>query len=494
MANLKSLAKDTAIYGLSSIVGRFLNYLLVPLYTFKIAASSGGYGVITNVYAWTALLLVILTFGMETSFFYFANKSEENPKRVFSTALIGVGTVSLTFALLCWAFITPISGLLGYEAHPEYVGFMATVVALDAIQAIPFAYLRYQKRPIKFAALKLLFILLNIGLNLFIFVAAPQIFATSPQSISWFYNPNYGAGYVFILNLICTGSITFFFWKELADLRYGFDKALFRRMFRYAFPLLLLGVAGILNQTVDKILFPYLTDNNTVELGIYGGASKIAMIIVMFTQAFRYAYEPFIFAKSHDKDSLETCAAGMKYFVIFSLLAFLMVMFYMDILKHIIGPEYRPGLKVVPIIMAAEIFMGIYFNLSFWYKLNNETRWGAIFSGIGCTILILVNILFVPRYGYMACAWGGFAGYGTSMVLSYIVGQKRYPIAYDTKSITLYFLLAAILYTLSQTVAPHSTLLRLLFNTLLLCIYLAYLIKKDLPLKQIPFIGRFFKK
>lgn len=494
MANLRSLAKDTAIYGLSSIAGRFLNYLLVPLYTAKLAAESGEYGVITNVYAWTAILLVLLTFGMETSFFRFANKEGENPKEVFSTALISVGCVSMIFVLICFAFISPISHAMGYEAHPEFIKIMVAVIALDAIQSIPFAYLRYRRRPLKFAALKLLFIAANIALNLFIFLLAPVIYREAPESIGWFYHPSYGVGYVFVINLICTAGITFFFRHELADIRYGFNRKLFRKMFRYAFPLLLLGIAGILNQTIDKILFPFLTDNNTVELGIYGAASKIAMIIVMFTQAFRYAYEPFVFGKSHDKESLKTYAAGMKYFIIFSLLAFLLVMFYMDILKHIIAPDYWQGLKVVPIVMVAEICMGIYFNLSFWYKLNDETLWGAIFSGIGCIVLLLVNLLFVPRYGYVACAWAGVAGYGSSMLLSYIVGQKKNPFPYDMKSIASYILLSALLYALSVWLAPQNILWRLLLNTSLLSVFLVYTVKKDFPLRQLPFAGRFFKQ
>lgn len=493
MANLKSLAKDTAIYGLSSIVGRFLNYLLVPLYTAKMAASTGGYGVVTNVYAWTALLLVILTFGMETTFFRFANKAGENAQRVYSTTLIAVGSIAFLFAILCWVFVEPLSQTMGYAAHPEYIGIMATVVAFDAFQSIPFAYLRYQKRALKFAGLKLLCILVNILLNLFIFLLAPVIYEHAPETIDWFYKPDYGAGYVFIINLISTAFITFFFIPELSGFRYVFDRPLFRKMIKYAFPLLLLGVAGILNQTIDKILFPLLTDNNTVELGIYGAASKIAMIIVMFTQSFRYAYEPFIFGKSQDKDNLQTLALGMKFFIIFSLLAFLVVMFYMDLIRYIISPDYWPGLKVVPIIMAAEIFMGIYFNLSFWYKLIDDTKWGAIFSGAGCAVLVVINVVFVPRYGYIACAWAGFAGYATSMLLSYFVGQKRNRIPYDIKGIAIYMMLAIALYYFSTLITVENVLIRLLINTLFLALFVAYIIKKDFPLKHIPFVNRFIK-
>ena len=496
MAGLKSLAKDTAIYGLSSIIGRFLNYLLVPLYTIKLSAASGGYGVVTNIYAMTALLLVVLTYGMETGFFRFANKKDEDPLKVYSSTLITVGGSSVLFVLFCLVFIEPIAGFLGYADHPEYIAMMAIVVALDAFQCIPFAYLRYRKRPIKFAGIKMLFVVSNILLNLFFLVLCPWLNAHSPETISWFYDPGYGVGYVFFANLICTSLQMLFFVNELRGFQYVLDKALIKRMFSYSFPILILGLAGILNQTVDKIIFPFLLDNANearVQLGIYGAASKIAMVMAMFTQAFRYAYEPFVFGKEKDGDSRQTYASAMKFFVIFTLLAFLAVMFYMDILRYIITPDYWPGLKVVPIVMAAEMFMGVYFNLSFWYKLIDETRWGAYFSLIGCVIIVLLNIIFVPIYGYIACAWAGLAGYFTVTLLSYFVGQKKYPINYDLKRIGLYVLLAAVLYVASVFIVPENVVFRLLFRTGLLFVFIAFIVKKDLPLKQIPLLNHFIK-
>lgn len=496
MAGLKSLAKDTAIYGLSSIIGRFLNYLLVPLYTIKLSAASGGYGVVTNIYAMTALLLVVLTYGMETGFFRFANKKDEDPLKVYSSTLITVGGSSVLFVLFCLVFIEPIAGFLGYADHPEYIAMMAIVVALDAFQCIPFAYLRYRKRPIKFAGIKMLFVVSNILLNLFFLVLCPWLNVHSPETISWFYDPGYGVGYVFLANLICTSLQMLFFVNELRGFQYVLDKALIKRMFSYSFPILILGLAGILNQTVDKIIFPFLLDNANearVQLGIYGAASKIAMVMAMFTQAFRYAYEPFVFGKEKDGDSRQTYASAMKFFVIFTLLAFLAVMFYMDILRYIITPDYWPGLKVVPIVMAAEMFMGVYFNLSFWYKLIDETRWGAYFSLIGCVIIVLLNIIFVPVYGYIACAWAGLAGYFTVTILSYFVGQKKYPINYDLKRIGLYVLLAAVLYVASVFIVPENVVFRLLFRTGLLFVFIAFIVKKDLPLKQIPLLNHFIK-
>lgn len=482
---------------MSSIIGRFLNYLLVPLYTAKLAASSGGYGVVTNMYSYTALLLVILTYGMETTFLRYANKQEENPETVYSTSIMAVGFTSLLFVILVFCFLKPLSAFMGYADHPEYVGMMFTCVALDAFQAIPFVYLRYKKRPLKFAALKLLFIFLNITLNVIYFVLLPYLYTRNPEFIGKIYDPTIGVGYVFILNLVCTSSITFFFYKELTGFKYKFDKALMRRMWSYSWPLLILGVAGILNQTASNILYPYLCPGKEglIQLGLLGAASKIAMIMAMITQAFRYAYEPFVFGKSKDKDNRETYAKAMKYFIIFTLLAFLVVMGYMDILKHIIGRDYWSGLKVVPIVMAAEIMMGIYFNLSFWYKLIDKTIWGAYFSGIGCIVLIAINVIFVPRFGYIACAWAGFAAYATCMFLSYFIGQKKYPINYPIRDIIYYVLMAVIIFFVMQQSQDFlSSALQLVANTILILIFLAFIVKRDFPLSSLPIIGKHFKK
>ena len=488
MANMKSLAKDTAIYGLSSIVGRFLNYLLVPLYTAKLSAASGGYGVITNMYAYTALILVLLTFGMETTFFRFSNKEGEDPQKVYSTILTAVGFAGLVFVAMVFTFITPLADVMGYAEHPSYIWVMAMTVAIDAFQCIPFAYLRHKKKAIKFAALKMLFIVMNILLNIVFFVALPALYTSYPDEIGKIYDPTIGAGYAFYINLACTASITFCFYKELTGFRYVFDRELMKRMFSYSWPILILGIAGILNQTADKILFPYIYkgENAHEQLGIYGAASKIAMIMAMITQAFRYAYEPFVFGKSKDKDNRETYAKAMKFFIIFTLLAFLTVVGYLDILKHIIGQDYWSGLKVVPIVMAAEIMMGIYFNLSFWYKLIDKTIWGAWFSGIGCSVLIAINVIFVPQYGYMACAWAGFAGYATAMTLSYFVGQKYYLIKYDLAGIGKYVVLALICFALMKLGRDYiSGLWVVVPNTLLILLFLAYIVKKDFPLTPI---------
>ena len=482
MGKLKTIFKDTAIYGLSSIVGRFLNYLLVPLYTAKFSAASGGYGIITNIYAYVALILVLLTFGMETTYFRFTNKTHTDSQTVYSTTLISVGTVSLLFAVLVLLLLSPISQLMGYGEHPDYVGVMAATVAIDAFLCIPFAHLRQQKKALKFAALKLLNIVMSILLNVFYFV--------------WM-NGN-DVGYVFYINLFCTAMLAVCLITEYTGFRWRLDSKLLRIMLSYSWPILVLGIAGILNQTADKMLFPYIYQGADMreQLGIYGACSKIAMIMAMITQAFRFAYEPIVFAGVKDKDQHEMYTQAMKYFVIFTLLAFLLVVGYMDILKYIVrNQDYWVGLKVVPIVMAAEIMMGIYFNLSFWYKLIDKTIWGAVFSGIGCLVLLVVNIVFVPQYGYMACAWGGFAGYGVAMLASYFVGQKYYPLAYPLKEIGMYVVIAVVLTMAMYKVHEDQPMwLSLTVNTLLILIFVAYIVQRDFPLSNLPVVGKYFRK
>lgn len=495
MSNIKSLVKDTAIYGISSIAGKFINYLLVPIQTAAFAAAGGEYGVVTNIYAYTALLMVILTYGMETAFFRFANKTEEDVRKVYSTTLVSVGSTALLFIAVVLLLLPQIAGFMKYSDHPDWVAVMFACVAIDAFKCIPFAYLRYQKRPVKFATLQIVNITLNIVLNLIYLIVLPawkiNLFGLYDEQFTL------NVGMVFYINLVCTVIVLLCFKAELTGFRYTFDKALWRRMIRYAWPLLILGIAGILNQTLDKIIFPYLYSgvDEKAQLGIYGAATKIAMIMAMITQAFRYAYEPFVFGNAKDNDNRETYAKAMKYFIIFTLLAFLVVIGYMDVLKYIIrNHDYWQGLRVVPIVMVAEIMMGVYFNLSFWYKLIDKTIYGAWFSGIGCLVLVTVNVIFVPTYSYMACAWGGVAGYGTAMLLSYFVGQKKYPIDYPIKSIFVYVAITALFFAI-MTLMPETLpqAVRLAVNTALIIAFLAHIVYHDMPLRSIPLIGKYFR-
>lgn len=468
MANLKSLVKDTAIYGLSSILGRFFNYLLVPLFTYTFKSCSD-YGLYSYLYAQTALLLAILTFGMETTFFRFINKEEDRTQkmRVYSTALIMVGGVALTFVVLVLSFLGPIARLEGCEGHEWYVGMMALVVAQDAFQAICYAYLRNEHKPVKFMCLRLILIAMNLLLNIGAYMVMPRIDPTWEISVKW----------AFAINLICTTFISFCFYKELTGFKWVFDKAKARKMIAYAWPILILSVAGILNNVAGQILLPNILghEDGLDQLGIYEACIKVAMIMALITQAFRYAYEPFVFGHAKEKDSKAMYSVAMKYFIIFTLAAFLCVMGYMDILQLLIGRDYREGLGIIPVAMAAEIMMGIAMNLSFWYKLIDKTIYGAWFSIAGCAALLIVNFLFVPTYGYWACAWGGFAAYGTTMVLSYLFGQRINPIPYQMKSICGYVLLAgalyAVMYYSNQMIGNQW--FRMGVNTLLILVYLS---------------------
>lgn len=495
MTEVKSLAKDTAIYGISTILGKFLNWCLVPLYTYLLT-SSADYGIVTNLYAWTALLLVILTYGMETGLFRFLNKGADNPDTVYSTTLTSVFATSFMFAAAISIFSNPIADAMGYSGHAEYIAMLAIVVSMDAFDAIPFAYLRYQKRPLAFASLKLFMIFVNIIMNLFFLLGCPAIMKWHPELVDWFYNPNYGVGYVFVANFISTTSVTIALLPTVFQVKPKFDAELLRRMLRYSLPLLLLGIVGIMNQTIDKIIFPYLyadPQEGATQLGIYGACFKVAMVMMVFTQAFRYAYEPFVFAKSKDADSKESYAITMKYFLITSFLIFIGITFYLDILRYIIREDYWDGLVVIPVVLLAYIFQGVYFNLSFWYKLNDKTQYGAYMSILGCIINVMLIVVLVPLIGYMGAAIASLVAFFTMMIVSYVWGQKYLPISYDFRSIGKYFLLAAVLYGLSRLSAYLLTTycnleniwLNMSINTILLAVYVVYLLRHDLPLKAI---------
>ena len=482
---MKILAKETAIYGVSSIVGKFLNWMLVPLYTYVLQQQSD-YGIVTNLYAWTALLLVILTYGMETGFFRFANKEGENPQTVYSTSLIALFTTSLLFAIVCVIWQVPIANTLGYPSHSEFIALLGIVVAMDAFASIPFAYLRYRKRPLQFAALKLLFVFLNIALNLFFLVLCPKI--QDWGVISSWYDPNYGVGYVFVANILATGIQTLCLLPAILEggkhSKGLFSWTLLKQMLKYSLPLLVLGVCGIMNQTLDRILFPFFYEgaDAQTQLGIYGACFKVALVMMMFTQAFRYAYEPFVFAKHKDRESVAAYADAMKYYIIFSYMILLGMIFYLDLLKFIIAPSYWEGLKVVPVVLWTYIFQGVYFNLSFWYKLTDKTQWGAYFSLIGVVITFGLQAVFVPRIGYMASAASSTVCYLVIMLLSYIIGRRHLEIPYDLRRIGIYTgIVIAILagyYGLAQLL-PMNEWTKMGIGTILLIIYCTIFYRLD---------------
>lgn len=457
MAGIKSLAKDTAVYGLSSIVGRFLNWCLVPLYVYLFPSQE--YGVVTYLYGATAVALVILNYGMETGFFRFANK-EKDPESVYTTSLISVGFTSLLFILLLSLFLQPVSAALTLPHHSLYVWIMGVTVAIDAFSNIPFAYLRYKNKAWRFAGIKLLNVAFNIGLNMFFLLGCPAIMRHCPGAISWFYQPcggeAFGIGWIFVANILSTLLVLLCLMPQLLGRKYVFLWDLFKKMLSYSWPLLILGVAGMLSQNMGQLIIPYLfPDAETAArsmVGIYGANMKIAIVMVMFTQAFRYAYEPFIFsqARGAGEDKSRAYCDAMKYFIIFGLLIFLGVMYYLPVLKYFISPGYWSGLRVVPIMMLAELCFGVFFNLSLWYKLTDRTQWGMYFSLICFVLMLGLNVWLVRMIGipdgYMGSAWAALISYFVVMVMSYFAGKKYYPLPYQTGRIFMYLLLAGVLY------------------------------------------------
>lgn len=499
MSGVKSLAKDTAIYGVSSILGRFLNWCLVPLYT--ICFSEADYGVVTYVYSIVALALIILTYGMETGFFRFANHDRyKDPLEVYSTSLISLAVSSTAFLVAVLLFLKPISHAMECGDHYSYVWLMASAVAIDAFTAIPFSYLRYAHRPMRFAALRLINIGLNIGLNIFFIVVCPALWKSHPDMIAWFYNPSYGIGYIFLSNFVTSVINLVLLIPFLRGFSWRFNRRLWREMLIYSYPLLVLGVAGIMNQTIDKILLPYLVSDPATameQVGVYGANYKIAIVMVMFIQAFRFAYEPFIFSqsKARGEDRLKSYSDAMKWFVIFAMFIFLGVMFYLDVVRYFIGKSYWTGLKVVPVIMVAEFFFGVFFNLSLWYKLTDKTLWGVWFSLGGLAVTLLMNLLLVPSMGYMGCAWAALACYGTMMVASYLVGKVKYPIDYNVRRLTGYFLLAMALWGVAVAVTAELHIVNYTVRTLLLFLYIWVVLRVErITLGQLLPIGKILSR
>lgn len=496
MAGIKALAKETAIYGLSSIIGRFLNWCLVPLYAWMFRPDE--YGVVSYLYSFTAVALVVLTYGMETGFFRYASR-HDRPETVYTTSLLSVGSTSLLFIVLLSVFISPISAAIKLPAHPDYVWMLGVIVAVDAFTNIPFAYLRFKKKALRFASIKMLNVGVNIGMNLFFLLACPWLEKVCPGAIDWFYQPfggeAFGIGWIFVANFISTFVVTLCLIPELTGRRYTFDSALLKKMLRYSWPLLILGVAGIMSQNMGQIAIPWLIPDQEAArtmVGIYGANIKIAIIMVMFTQAFRYAYEPFIFAQAgkNGEDKPQAFCDAMKFFVILGLLIFLGVMFYLPVIKHFVSPAYWPGLEVVPIMMIAELCCGVAFNLSLWYKLTDRTEWGMYMS-VGCFVVMLgLNIWLVPLIGdvkgYMGSAWAALIAYALLMLVSWILGRKYYPLPYQYGRMGLYLAIAAAMYVVGFHLLdfPDAMWATYSIRTALLLIYLfmvAFCEKLPLP-------------
>ncbi len=473
MNSFKKLASDTVIYGASSIIGRFLNWWLVPYYSFMFLPEE--YGVVTNMYAYVAFFLVLLTYGMETSYFRYASKSK-NPEGVYSTSIISLFFTTFSFVLLATVFRHPIAALLNYPDHPEYIWWFALILGIDAFTAIPFARLRLNNRPIKFAFIKLVFIGFNIAFNLFFISLCPKILEHNPESvIRLVYSKEIGVGYVFISNLLASVITLILLVPEIFRIKFSFDKKLLKQMLNYGFPILIVGLMGMVNQNIDKVLMPFLIPANQdpiYQLGVYGASYKLAVLMNMFIQAFRYAFEPFFFARSDVKEDQKMYATVMKYFVIFGLLIFLGMMLYLDIIKVIIDTNYHEGLKVVPLVLMANLFYGMYFTQSLWYKLTDKTRYGAYMAIVGAVITLALNILLVPVMGYMGSAIAVFVCFLVMVVISYVLGRKFYPVPYDLKRIGTYFVVATILYVVSIFSNQQGAVVKYALNTILLLLFL----------------------
>jgi len=485
---LKKLAGQTLIYGMGTIVPRLLNYfLLTPFYT-RIFIT-GEYGVITELYAYVAFLLVLLTYGMETAFFRFAEK-EPDPKKVFSTSVFSLFVTSVLFVVLVVIFDQPIADLIKYGDHPEYITMFSIIVALDAFTAIPFAYLRQKNKALRFSIIKIVNVLVNVGLNFFFLWLAPKMLAHNPESwVRTVYDPSIGVGYAFIANLVSSGLTLVLLLPDLLSVRPVLDKDLLGRMLRYAFPLLIVGLAGMVNEVADKIIFKFLLivppgepDPEAYamsELGVYGAAYKLSVLMTLFIQMFRYAAEPFFFAQKKEDNARQVYADVMKYFVLFGLVIFLGVTLFADIVKYFIGPDYWEGLFILPIVLMANLLLGITFNLSIWYKVNDMTRFGAYIALAGAAVTIIMNVLLVPRFSYFGSAIGHLSAYSIMVLLSYYWGQKYYRIDYQMKRIGFYFVLTIALFIFGYYLPFESRILKLGINFVLFMIFMIVVFFKE---------------
>ena len=473
---------------MGTIVPRLLNYfLLTPFYT-RIFIT-GEYGVITELYAYMAFLLVLLTYGMETAFFRFAER-EPDPKRVFSTSLFSLFVTSTLFVVLVVIFKQPVAELIKYGDHPKYITMFSVIVALDAFTAIPFAYLRQKNKPLRFSVIKIVNVLVNVGLNFFFLWLAPRIMAHHPQSwIRIVYDPSIGVGYAFISNLVASGITLLLLVPDILKVKFIVDKDLLRRMLIYAFPLLIVGLAGMVNEVADKIIFKFLLivppgEPNPEayamsQLGIYGAAYKLSVLMTLFIQMFRYAAEPFFFAQMKEDNAKQVYADVMKYFIIFGLFIFLGVTLFKDIVKYFIGPDYWEGLFILPIVLLANLLLGITFNLSIWYKLNDMTRFGAYIGLAGATVTILLNVLLVPRLSYLGAAIGHLSAYVVMVILSYIWGQKYYRITYQRRRIAFYTVFTIVLFLIGYYLPIDSRALSMSVNVVLFSIFLVVIYFKE---------------
>lgn len=470
---IKKLAGQTVIYGMGTILPRFLNYLLTPLLTY-IFQKPVDYGVNSEIYSYIAFFNVIFTYGMETAFFNFSSKSD-NKESVFQTALSSLMISTLSFGLLLFAFAQPIADWLQYGDKTVYIYWTILIIATDAIMAIPFARLRIENKAIRFAFIKAINVAINILLHVFFFVICKNAYEEGESgTCASIYNPHIGIGYSFLANLMANLISLTLLAPQFKNFKFQLDFTLWKQMFKYAWPLLILGLAGMVNETFDRIILKKLLPLEIGQhaQGIYGACYKIAILMSVFIQAFRYAAEPFFFNQSQNKDSKKIYAFVMKVFVIFCSFIFLATMMNMPIIKYFVSEPYWEGLNVVPILLMANLFLGVYFNLSIWYKLTGQTKFGASITGVGAIITLIINFTFVPIYSYTASAWATLAAYGIMMIISYFMGQKYYPIKYNVRAISFFFIVALGFYFLSLLWnGLENRILVIILNNLLVLLF-----------------------
>ena len=475
MATIKDLAGQTAIYGFSTILGRLLNYLLVPLQTYVFNEPSQ-YGVVGELYAWVSLFIVLLTYGMETAFFRFSQE-EQYKQKTLSTVAGSLFVTSLIFVITAVCFSQQIADFLEFSNHPEYITWFAIIIGVDAFTSIFFASLRHQLRPVRFAIVKITNISVNILLNLFFLLLCPYLLQENiaPELVRTVYNPEIGVGYIFISNLIASIITLLMLMPELLKVKFSFSWTLWKKMMAYGFPLLILSLAGIVNETMDRVLLRWLSPPNIAQaqVGIYSACYKISIMMTLFVQAYKYAAEPYFFNKSKDSDAKQTYADTMSIFVLICSFIFLGIMLYMDIVQYFVGSNYREGLPIVPILLLSNLFLGIFYNLSIWYKLTDQTYFGAYISIFGAIITLGLNYLLIPILGYMGSAWATFACYFAMMVISYFLGRKHYHVPYKVFRIFFYIALAVGIYFLSTLIPELSSVLKMSIHTTLLLLYIA---------------------
>jgi len=479
MSLIKKLVGETAIYGLSSIVGRLLNYLLVPMYT-RIFFE-GEYGVVTELYAWIGVLMVFFTYRMETGFFRFGTPKADR-ERAYSTISINLLISTPILAGLMIVFAEPIANWLAYGDNVEYIVWFALILAFDALSAIPFARLRLENKPWQFAFVKLTNIGLNLGLNLFFLLLCPYLVKQGYTDIYKIYDPSMGVGYVFISNLVASFVTLVLLSPLFLKIKNQYDATLMKKVAWYASPLLIVGLASVVNELFDrtmlKWLLPGTMEENMKQVGIYGAVYKLAMLMSLFTQAFNYAAEPFFFSNAKEKDSMKIYAQVAKLFTIVGCIAFLGILFYMDIVQHFLGERFQTGLHVVPILLLANLCLGLYYNFAIWYKLKDKTNIGAYIAIGGATITVVLNLVFIPQYGFTASAWATLLCYGFMAGAAYLVGQKYYPVPYPMPRILLLVGLALGFYFVSLPIRSYfgdGSAMMYILNTLLLFGYFGVL-------------------